>query len=118
MVEHLSTPSASTTRTDLYAYLHAVAVLLPCPRGLEDFDQACPDEDPKSFNSKIKAQLQAAHGQGARSRGVAEVLGQVASVPMQVVGGTVGLVQQGLRSLAAVGKPSAGGVDGSVQRPE
>lgn len=54
---------------------------------------------------QIKAQLQTARGQGPRSHGVAGVVGQVVSVPMQVVGGTVGLVQQGLHSLANVAKP-------------
>lgn len=47
---------------------------------------------------QVKAQLQAARG--APKRGM---VGQVASVPMQVVGGTVGLVKQGLRTLGAGG---------------
>lgn len=92
---------------DLYAYLHAVAVLLPCPRGLEDFDQPCPEEDASSFNGKIKAQVQALKDARAAKKqaskgggGLVGAVGQVAKVPLGIVGGAVGLVGQGVRGLA------------------
>lgn len=109
----------------LYAYLHAMRLILPCPRGLDDFDQQVPDGDARDYARGIKAaierereakllaaaqkagsgkaqqQQQGGGGQVASgsTSGPLKALQAVAKVPAQVMQGVAGGVRGVVRSL-------------------